>query len=107
MNTLAQRARAGAEALDRQLPGWEEEIVLSKLDMGDYQHCVIGQLFDGAYSYGLQILAAGEGMAGGEFNNSTAAERFGLDYFGEETYADLRHEWKLLIEDRLHVEVSG
>ncbi len=42
----------GAKLLDKEYPGWEKKINLTKLDTSDYQCCVLGQLY-GDFELGL------------------------------------------------------
>ena len=45
MVTIAERVRVDMALLDRERPGWIEEIDLETLDMGDLWHCVLGQVY--------------------------------------------------------------
>lgn len=51
----AERVRKGAALLDDVAPGWREKIDLSTLDIGDYQQCVLGQLY-GTYGEAIPAL---------------------------------------------------
>jgi hypothetical protein len=42
---LAECVKRGAELLDRTHAGWAELIDLSKLDLNDCLHCILGQMF--------------------------------------------------------------
>jgi hypothetical protein len=53
-----QRVRGGANLLDYHRPGWEREIDIEHLDMGDTDFCVLGQLY-GDYESGCDALGLG------------------------------------------------
>jgi len=52
MNIFIERAKRGAELLDRVAPGWFKKIDTSTLNMGDCWLCVLGQVY-GGYVEGL------------------------------------------------------
>lgn len=62
------RAKRGAEFLDKEMPGWASRIDLSKFGMHDGRYCVLGQLFSNnnphspseAYFFGVEELELGE-----------------------------------------------
>ena len=42
--------------LDRVKPGWENKIDVERLNMGEYDRCILGQLYDGHYNEGIKEL---------------------------------------------------
>lgn len=50
--TLAARVAKGATLLDRERPGWADEIDLGKLDLNSGCRCVLGQLHGPTGEYG-------------------------------------------------------
>lgn len=56
---LRLRQRRGVAELSRQLPGWEQFVDLSRVDVLDHHCCVLGQL-PGGYDENLRRLAGTE-----------------------------------------------
>jgi hypothetical protein len=55
----SQRVRRGAELLDRHRPGWEREVDIERLHMGNTVDCLLGQLY-GDYESGWDTLGLWE-----------------------------------------------
>jgi hypothetical protein len=102
--TITERVAAGAAYLDEHHPGWVERIDLSKLNLGECGHCVLGQLFGDFW----------DAPVFGESANPYTEEEF-QSVFGlarplgfaapkgddsDASYAALTAEWKRLIEER-------
>lgn len=51
-NPYTENIKRGAALLDKERPGWRDEINLATLDLADDCYCVLGQIF-GRYSSGL------------------------------------------------------
>jgi hypothetical protein len=60
--SAAERVAAGAAFLDEHRPGWRGRVEAHALDMGDAEHCVLGQLF-GDFGAGLDALEIAQGRA--------------------------------------------
>jgi len=98
--TMAKHVAQGAALLDKQAPGWADEISLIDLDMSDPEVCVVGQLYEtgaigdpwgSAYRQGLHLLNIDP--------NLDAAVYFGFeDIFGD--YAELTELWTREIQAR-------
>lgn len=52
---IPDEVKAGMKLLDEKVPGWREQIDLSKLDMSFCFTCILGQVF-GEYNFGLEEL---------------------------------------------------
>lgn len=52
----SENVRRGAQFLDAHVPGWDAKVVDSRLDLGDGESCVLGQLFAGHYAEGKRVL---------------------------------------------------
>ncbi len=52
MNPYIENVKRGAVLLDKERPGWRDEINLSTLDLADGCFCILGQVF-GYYSDGV------------------------------------------------------
>ena len=48
--------KRGFKFLDKNNPGWEKEINLRELNMKNCCNCILGQLYDGNYYTGVEIL---------------------------------------------------
>lgn len=82
--------RKGVAVLDKVLPDWRERINLDRLNVANYNLCVLGQVF-GSYTEGLDVLR-GPLWAG----RCAFAEEHGFS----EKYVDvavLTAEWKQAI----------
>lgn len=53
MNGLEKRVRTGAQWMDHEKPGWEEDIDREKLDIQNCDNCVLGQALGGYVSRSL------------------------------------------------------
>jgi hypothetical protein len=73
----------GIAYLDEHLPGWQDEINWSELEMDSCEKCILGQLF-GDYKRGLHILRIPE----------SRALRFGFNTRGD--WHKLTNIWKRL-----------
>jgi hypothetical protein len=51
MQTAVSRAAAGARVLDTKIPDWAKKVDVSRLDIGDTENCILGQIF-GDYNDG-------------------------------------------------------
>lgn len=84
------RVAAGAAFLDVLKPGWDDKIDLAKLDVRDFDNCVLGQLV-GGYS------SAAVGL---EWRQASALG-FAYDPDNDEiTEALLTRRWRKVIEGR-------
>lgn len=52
---IAKRVERGAALLDRERPGWEEDVDLGRLQMTSTCDCILGQIF-GTYTSGFKEL---------------------------------------------------
>lgn len=87
MKQIPQEIKAGMELLDIEAPGWREEIDLEKLNLGDCESCILGQLFE-RYTLGLFALE----LLNGE------AHRFGFDCHPTD-YDALTQDWKKALSE--------
>lgn len=97
----------GVELLDLYSPvgvSWPYEIDLRRLDMSDWCGCVVGQLYDEGFTFGLEELVRAAGL---RVDLSTFANQHGFDVspLSIETgvvvtldYAQLGREWVAVIE---------
>lgn len=53
---LRRRVNQGIKLLDERVPGWHHRVCTNTLVMAEFDNCVIGQLFDGDYEYGMMTL---------------------------------------------------
>jgi hypothetical protein len=53
--SIQDRVRAGAALLDKERPGWRDQISPAELDISCSWRCVLGQLY-GSYTTGLDAL---------------------------------------------------
>jgi hypothetical protein len=58
---LSERVAAGATLLDRERPGWWNEIDLDRLDLDDCRRCTLGQIY-GASDEGYSGFGYGMGL---------------------------------------------
>lgn len=100
IHVSAQRAAAGAVMLDSILPGWEEKIDRSRLDLGSELDCVFAQLFGhyGRVPEQYKTRAVENGFY------SSAMCKFGEPQHPEvrEEYRMLTMAWRAEIGSRLH-----
>lgn len=88
MSKIPDEIKAGMELLDREVPGWREEIDLYSLDMGLCEHCILGQLFR-EYDEGVRAIGI----------TNEKAEQLGLfisnnKSFPNDKYTALTIAWK-------------
>lgn len=93
MDTLEQRAQAGAEFLDENIPGWEERVNPNRLIMNDCLSCVLGQLY-GDFDVALDELD----MTYEEATNYGFFLDINRGFFQE--YTELTEIWRDLIRSR-------
>ena len=96
--TVTERVQSGAELLDRKFPGWEGQISLDSLDLGDFTNCTVTQLY-GSYIDGLEDLGFG-GFAVCHYDGDEVDYGFDSYYADEYEYAELTAAWKALISQR-------
>lgn len=85
---IEQRVQRGIELLDKERPGWRSEIDLHKLDMGEYNICILGQLY-GDYGKGADKLF---GIR--SFDGSPAHYGFDKHPGLSDPFKALNDEWK-------------
>lgn len=86
---MQDRIKRGLELLDTEARGWENEIDLTILDMGDSDVCILGQLY-GTYRDGLEALTL-----------SLSPEEAGFERVaGESTYTELTQTWTEIIRKK-------
>jgi hypothetical protein len=103
MDTITQVVGRGAALLDRECPGWENEIDLTRLDLSSVYDCVLGQIYGveparrryarPGYSYGREELGIGCIQASIDHGFSLGCEP-------SWSYRSLTDEWKHLIATR-------
>ena len=102
MRTLLNMCRyshKGAALLDKRIPNWHRRINKRQLDIQDYKHCVLGQLFY-HYDIGLQALnitnheGIALGVCAGIRKNRKRRQR----------YIILTSEWQKRITERLEAD---
>lgn len=97
---VIEKVAAGAEWLDETHPGWEREIDLAVLDLGDCSMCVLGQVF-GGYFIGLTYTDTREW-------DWAANHGFNISLHGYWSYDTLREVWVDLIKERFNTgNLSG
>lgn len=104
--TYAERAAAGAAFLDEQRPGWWLTVNGERLDMGECDACVLGQIY-GDYMAGVSTLdlnAIGNGgIEGGVLLRDSVALGFDDDSFDARIgggFAALTDAWRAEIAKR-------
>lgn len=90
------RVARGAALLDVQRPGWEDEIDLSYLNLGDPDRCVLGQTY-GGYRNGLQNLFKSQFSP---FVVHPDAVAHGFEHDDQASYNALFYAWAMLIKER-------
>lgn len=93
------RSHDGASLLDKRMPHWHRRINAERLDIGNCQNCVLGQLFS-RYDIGLQRL------------NITNQEAVTLGVYAgvrqrrkrKNRYVSLTSEWRARIAERLEAD---
>ncbi len=95
MATIQERVQAGADLLDREMPGWDERIELGQLSVLSTCRCVIGQLFAGDWFEGTHRLGFH-----GEIGEPTSTFACGFDAYTDEEYDILTAAWRDLIAAR-------
>ena len=96
MQTIRNRAEAGAHFLDRQCPGWPKKVNPDILDLDHPRKCVLGQLY-GRYHKGFFALGLGV----------RRARRLGFTAKNNTEFRALTRAWKKVIADRLRRRQSG
>jgi hypothetical protein len=74
----------GVNRLDEHMPGWADEISLPRLDMGDPDSCILGQLF-GYWSKGVNLLNL--------IQPTRMASYWGFDASDDISFAGLNYLW--------------
>lgn len=62
--TLRRRARKGAALLDDKHPGWADRVDLDRFCIVEPENCVLGQLFEDSFSFGVSQLGVDEVVHG-------------------------------------------
>jgi hypothetical protein len=110
-DSFAEEIARGIELLDAHSPmgvSWPYAVDLSQLDMSDWSRCVVGQLYGGGFTFGLEELMRAERTHAGV---STFATMHGFDIspltrtMSMVDYVQLGREWISVIK-RLRVERS-
>lgn len=102
MENVIERVRRGAELLDRERPGWADEVPADeRLEMEDCSKCVLGHLF-GEFGRGLDALPVWdvEDLGFNIVNTRT-------DDDGDKEYAALADAWRAEIRRRTTPEASA
>jgi hypothetical protein len=104
MDTITQVVGRGAALLDRECPGWENEIDLTRLDLSSVYDCVLGQIYGveparrryarPGYSYGREELGIGCIQASIDHGFSLGHDPLSYDY------RSLTSEWAHLVATR-------
>lgn len=85
---IDERVERGAALLDQVRPGWHIEVDITRLHLGSYTRCVLGQLF-GEFRDGTAVLFPGD-----------AAESIAYGFDGDDEHTDLTLAWLDLINER-------
>lgn len=105
---LAKRVKRGAKYLDKNSPGWEQELDLDILELSNPSVCILGQALGGFYS-GMRELGLSEHKAE-KLGFSLKSEDFdGLREWGDEDqlWSMLTEEWVRLVDNRLHPNLDN
>jgi len=90
LSSTSPRIERGAALLDELRPGWDKTIDVDRLDLGNCERCILGQLY-GGYDQALQMLD-------GEVAKRPAT--FGFNTYGPERFWTLTERWRTYIERR-------
>lgn len=94
MNGVKRRVARGVKLLDKRMPGWDNRIDLYRLDMEDYRHCVLGQLY-GAYHRGIYSLFGQKAR-----RLYVIGTVYGFTMYFSSEFGPLDEEWTRVITDR-------
>ena len=105
------RAKRGASFLDEEKPGWFSLIDLDKLNMGDGNNCVVGQLFkdagrdydDSSYFVGVEEMHIGETGLPDEY---TLGFMLKWTVGSSRNWKLLTDAWKIEITNRINAQES-
>jgi hypothetical protein len=90
---MTRRVERGAILLDRECPGWENEVDPASLRMDEAENCVLGQIH-GDYAGAIEALFSGSAV-------EAAGYGFELARTGD-LYASLAIIWRQQIDNRKH-----
>lgn len=96
---LEDRVALGAELLDRRVPNWHRKVVVSRLDIEQYAHCVIGQVFKDRADRPIDSYDAGLAALRVQY-----PVRYGFDAEvndeGHKEFAELTELWRREVQAR-------
>jgi len=99
--SVESRVARGVALLDRKSPGWDDRVVLRRLNVDDSTRCVLGELY-GTYDYGTFRLHLG--------GHQAARHGFQSMLFGQRRrdrdFAALTREWRNVIKGRRAVRAA-
>jgi hypothetical protein len=96
MESVKVRVARGAEWLDKEVPGWEEQIDLSTLDLADSCQCILGQVYRN-----VAKACCWDGYIHGKNHLCLNTFELGFTTFGSDyDWALLDQAWITLIKDR-------
>lgn len=102
LGNATDRAKAGAEMLDRRLPGWDKRINTDRLDIADGSMCVLGQI--GLWG-GAERLGCPDTRLENHASRTRWMRRHGFcsyppSYDDDPFYSELTVAWRELISSR-------
>lgn len=99
--TRPQRVAKGAAWLDKEVPGWERKIDLSKLNLSDCTDCICGQamadMLEGYYCSGFDRALEMVGV----YDMGWASDH-GFYYYDDYDLITLESLWASLIKERFN-----
>jgi hypothetical protein len=98
MTRIAKNVERGAVFLDAELPGWDDNINLERLQLGSTCYCVLGQQIKRGPDAAGRYQRVAEWLEVDPYG--VEARRLGFMVWGRQTYRQLTRSWKLLIERR-------
>ena len=103
MSKVEKRVRAGIRFLDKQYgKGWRKKIDLTKLNMGSFCDCILGQI-GGHYAFHREKLGiSGDRATDLGFNLPTEDILSISDYFAQ--WLILTQTWRRLLRDELKLK---
>lgn len=87
MKQIPPEIKAGMKLLDIEAPGWREKIDLEKLNLGNCESCILGQLFE-RYTLGLFALELPPEEADSFGFNCNPSDYDKLTYYWQEALSE-------------------
>lgn len=98
-NGVDHRVLDGARKLDREIPGWADQINMTRFDICDSTECVLGQLY-GDYFDGLNVVFGKVRENRPEYSYGFAGDDDGDSAGQGADWRVLQRDWKKVIRER-------